>query len=274
VNSAAIFKIHGNSRRKDSMIDQVDVPKRRGRPRTRPRTPILSAEQVLGLQTPAQKTTAEEKERERLRGIARRADAKVRESMSQAETIQEFWAKSRKLAEPQKLVEWQTRQEYVEALLDDIRTALEGRSPDPEFIQDVDDELKSDIAEFGEAGITPILLIGKFWQNPDLLAQLTKDDSPSSLFAKFGVLVALPDLKVHQWNEFMAHRTTQTATAPSGNGYTVMACTSCDLMTGVVAASDSIRDRYIELGIPFRCQRCRDLERKSRAQSTLYGGSR
>lgn len=177
-------------------------PKRRGRPR-KERPGILTAEQVLALQTPAQKTTAEEREQERLRGIARRADAKVRESMSQAETIQEFWVESRKLADATKLTEWQTRQEYVEALLGDLRTALEGRSPDPEFIQDVDDELKSNIAEFGEAGITPILLIGKFWKNPDLLAQLTSGDTPSAIFARVGVLVALPDLKIHQWNEFM-----------------------------------------------------------------------
>jgi hypothetical protein len=176
--------------------------KPRGRPR-KARVGILSSEQVAALQTPQQIEAAEARERERLRGIARRADAKVRESMSQAETIQEFWMESRKLADPTMLSKWQTRQEYVEALLGDLHTVLEGRSPDQEFIQDVDDELKADIAEFGEAGITPILLIGKFWQDPNLLAQLTKDDSPSSLFAKFGVLVALPDLKIHQWNEFM-----------------------------------------------------------------------
>jgi hypothetical protein len=219
----------------------MDTP-RRGRPR-KERPGILTAEQVLALQTPAQKTTADQREQERLRGIGRRTNAKVRESMAQAETIQEFWAECRKLADPQKLVEWQTRQEYVEALLGDLYTVLEGRPPDREFIQDVDDELKSDIAEFGEAGITPILLIGKFWQNPDLLAQLTSGDTPSAIFAKFGFLVSLPDLKIHQWNEFMAAQ--QPAQHKSGNGYSALACTSCDAIMGVVSVPDSIRDRYI-----------------------------
>jgi hypothetical protein len=245
--------------------------KPRGRPR-KARVGILSNEQVASLQTPQQIEVAEARERERLRGVERRKEAKVLESMSQAETIQEFWMESRKLADPQKLVEWQTRQEYVEALLGDLYTVLDGRSPDEEFIQDVDDALKADIAEFGEAGITPILLIGKFWQNPDLLAQLTSGDTPSAIFAKFGFLVSLPDLKIHQWNEFMAAQ--QPAQHKSGNGYSALACTSCDAITGIVSVPDSIRDRYIELKIPFRCQRCRDLERKSRAQSTLYGGSR
>jgi hypothetical protein len=182
--------------------------KPRGRPR-KPRIGILSPEQVLGLQTPAQKTTAEQRERERLRGVERRKEAKVLESMSQAETIQEFWMESRQLADSTLLSKWQTRQEYVEALLDDLYTVLDGRSPDPEFIQDVDDEVKADLAEFGEAGVTPVLLIGKFWQEPDLLAQLTSGDTPSAIFAKFGFLVSLPDLKIHQWHEFMD---TQTAT--------------------------------------------------------------
>jgi len=67
------------------------------------------------------------------------------------------------------------------------------------------------LREYGEAGVTPIVLIGKFWQDPNLLAQLTTGEAPSSVFAKFGVLIGLPDLKVHQWNEFMAHRTPHPA---------------------------------------------------------------
>lgn len=78
-----------------------------------------------------------------------------RRCKSQAETIQEFWAESRKLGDATRLAEWHTGQVYVEALLGDLHTGLEGRSPDPEFIQDVDKELRADIAEFGEAGVTP-----------------------------------------------------------------------------------------------------------------------
>jgi hypothetical protein len=246
--------------------------KPRGRPR-KARVGILSSDQVLALQTPAQKTTAEQREQERQRGIARRADAKVRESMSKAETIQEFWAESRKLADPQKLAEWQTRQDYVEALLGDLRTVLEGRAPDPEFIQDVDDELRADIAEFGEAGVTPILLIGKFWQKPNLLAQLTSGETPSAIFARFGVLVALPDLKVQQWAEFIAaQQPTQLREAQPGNGYTTLQC-ACNAITGRESVPQSIADAYQELGKKYLCSRCRDLELKSRPQSTLYAST-
>jgi hypothetical protein len=156
------------------MNDELEVPRKRGRPRKHFRPPILSAEQALALQTLQQIAAAEARERKRLRGIARRAEKKVLDSMSIAETIQEFWAESRKLIDPTRLPEWQARQEYVEALLGDIRTVLENRSSDEEFANDVDEEIRADIEEHGVCGATPILLIGKFWQDPTLLAQLTK----------------------------------------------------------------------------------------------------
>jgi hypothetical protein len=112
------------------MNDELEVPRKRGRPRKHFRPPILSAEQALALQTLQQIAAAEARERKRLRGIARRAEKKVLDSMSIAETIQEFWAESRKLIDPTRLPEWQARQEYVEALLGDIRTVLENRSSD------------------------------------------------------------------------------------------------------------------------------------------------
>jgi hypothetical protein len=185
---------------------EVDVPRKRGRPK-KERPGILTDEQVAALQTPQQIEAAEARERERQRGIQRRADAKIRESMSAATTIQEFWAESRKLLDAGKIAEWQARQDYVEALLGDIRTVLEGRSPDEEFASDVDEEIRADIKEHGVAGITVPLLIGKFWQNdPKLLERLTHGDSPSAVFAKFGFLLAVDDYSQHKWDEFMAAR--------------------------------------------------------------------
>lgn len=163
---------------------EVEVKRKPGRPRTKERI-----------------TAAEAREKERLRGIARRADAKVRESMSEAETIEQFWAESRKLLDAAKLAEWQARQEYVEALLGDIRTVLEGRSPDEEFVEDVDDEIQEGIKIHGVAGITVPLQIGQFWKDPALLPQLTSGDTPSTIFARFGILTAVSDYTQHRWEQ-------------------------------------------------------------------------
>jgi hypothetical protein len=63
------------------MNDELDVPNRKpGRPRTKLRNPILSAEQVDNLLTPVQKMAAEQREAERERGIERRrADKKAKQ---------------------------------------------------------------------------------------------------------------------------------------------------------------------------------------------------
>jgi hypothetical protein len=185
--------------------NELDIPRKRGRPK-KERPGILSAEQVAALQTPAQLEAAEARERERLRGIQRRADAKVREAMSQAPDIQSFWLESRKTLTAQQIFEWQTRQDYVEALLHDIRTVIDGSAPDEEFAGDVDEEIRADIAQHGVAGVTVPLLIGTFWQQPQLVERLTTGDSPSAVFAKFGFLLAVDDYSQHKWDEFKVTR--------------------------------------------------------------------
>jgi len=212
----------------------MEVKKRRGRPPKNPRPSILSVEQITAIRgnAPQQVETANEasqrREKERLRGQQRRADAKVLDSMSGAETIQQFWAESLKLADAQKLAEWRERQECVFDTLHWMESWMDGtyniHPSETEYyvgIEEGDEDLRRDIAEFGECGVTPILWIGPFWQDPDLLAQLTSGDTPSAVFAKFGILTALPDLKIHQWEQFMArHRAATTpATPPPGNGY-------------------------------------------------------
>ncbi len=58
------------------MSEEMEVKRKPGRPRTKERVPILTPEQVEGLLTPQQREEREARERERLRGIERRARAK------------------------------------------------------------------------------------------------------------------------------------------------------------------------------------------------------
>jgi hypothetical protein len=171
---------------------------------------ILSAEQVAALRekysTP--KTPAERREAARQRQRDKRARDKAEKetqvAMSQAETIEQFWSEARKTLDSTTLSEYQSRQTYVEALLGDIRTCLEGREPDIEFVSDVEEEIRDDIKEHGVTGVTVPLLIGKFWQDPALLAQLTNGDNPSAIFAKFGFLLAVDDYTLHKWDQFIS----------------------------------------------------------------------
>jgi hypothetical protein len=236
------------------MNDEVEVKRKPGRPRKDPRPGILTAEQILALQTPQQIEAAEAREKERLRGIARRAEKKVLDSMSKAETIQEFWAESRKLVDAAKLAEWQARHEYVEALLGDIRTVLEGREPDAEFITDVDDEIRADIKEHGVTGVTVPLLIGPFWRDPELLAKLTSsDDSPSAVFAQFGFLLAVDDYTLHKWEAVIATHRKQPQPANMGVTYVSLKCSSCNALP--MSVTSEIAEAYSR-SRDYKCANC------------------
>ena len=161
--------------------------------------------QVYGL------TSGHPKRAARLRKQAQRIrdkeKAEIKAAMSQAETVQQFWAESLKTADPAKLAERKSRQEQVEAQLGSMRDCMEGRAFDDQFIEDVDRDTRDMLREYGECGATPVLLLENFWQDPETLAQLTKDENATAIFAKFGILMALPDIRVHQWEQFInAHR--------------------------------------------------------------------
>lgn len=123
---------------------------------------ILSAEQLMALREkyPTPKTPEERREAARLRKQAQRTrdkeKAEIKAAMSQAETIQQFWAESVKTADPEKLAGWKARQEVVETLMGDLCTVMDGRSPDEEFPEDVDKQTRADIAAHGEVAVTPI----------------------------------------------------------------------------------------------------------------------
>jgi hypothetical protein len=177
---------------------------------------ILSPAQVAALQEkyPTPKTPAEHakerrdaaRQRKRNQRARDKAEKETQAAISQAEDIKGFWAESSKLVDLEKLAKWQAREEQVAAQLGAMRDAMEGRAPDEEFIDDVNRDTNQMLRESGEVAATPVLLCGKFWQDPELLAQLTKDENATAIFAKFGILVALPDIRVHQWTEFVNSR--------------------------------------------------------------------
>jgi hypothetical protein len=234
---------------------------------------ILSAEQVTALQKkyPRPKTPAERKQAQRTRD---KEKAEITAAMSQAETVQQFWSESLKLADPAKLAEWKAIEEQVTAQLGAMRDCLEGRAFDDQFILDVDEDTKAMLEKNGEAGVTPVLLIPKFWQEPNTTALFIKNDA-TSVFARYGLLIGLPDIRVHEWKGFIVSRSSKS-TAIS-NDYVAMKCNSCNLPTGVESVPRSIAEQYAALHIKFECSACRAKETVSRAvsrtavgQETLY----
>jgi hypothetical protein len=254
----------------------MDKPKR-GRPRTNFRPPLLADSQVLALQTPQQIAAAEARARDAERKRLERQREREAKMFGSIETKDALWEFNRSRVPEAELNALLERQEAMFDLIFCMRKYVDGNY---EQTTDVDDrvpveaiaeEVELEVEQHGVVAME-IVLLGDYWKTPLYEKFQSEPTSPTSIFARLGVVTAIPSHSLHNWEEFMDAQ--KPVKAQPGNGYSALACTSCDAITGVVSVPDSIRARYVELKIPFRCQRCRDLERTSRAQSTLYGGSR
>jgi hypothetical protein len=97
------------------------------------------------------------------------------------------------------------------------------------------------------------------------LVRFKSNNNPTAVFAITGFCVALPELRAMQFHQFLA--ATEIAIPPANSSaWTKLAC-KCG--APAEAVPHSIADRYHELGVTYQCEKCRDLERKSRAESTI-----
>jgi hypothetical protein len=250
--------------------------KRRGRPRKTPFVSILPPEVIEGLLTPTQKMAAEQREQERLRGIERRAAAKTAQEFGSIETKEALWQFNRSRVPEAELNALLERQEamfdltfcmrkYVDGIYEQT-TDAEDRVP----VAAIAEEVELEVKQHGVVTME-VVLMGDYWKTPLYENFQSKPTSPTSIFARLGVVTAIPSHSLHQWTKFMAAQ--QPPKAQPGNGYTTLRC-ACDAMTGRESVPLSIADRYRELGKKFLCSRCRDVENKLRAHSTMHGRSR
>jgi hypothetical protein len=249
----------------------MDKPKR-GRPRTNFRPPILADAQVLALQTPQQIAEAEARARDAERKRLERQREREAKTFGSIETKEALWQLNRSLVPEAELDALLERQEamfdltfcmrkYVDGVYE-LTTDAEDRVP----LTAIAEEVELEVKQYGVVTME-IVLLDDYWKTPLYEKFQSEPSSPTSIFARLGVVTAIPSHSLHNWEEFMDAQMAPPTKVQSGNGYTTLAC-KCGALPEAI--SHSIADRYQELGITYRCQRCRDLERKSRAQSTLY----
>ena len=182
-------------------------PKRRGRPR-KERPGILTAEQVLALQTPAQKTTAEQREQERLRGIERRALARVEKQLESITTKEDLWQLNRSLVPEAELNALLERQEAMFDLIFCMRKYVDGTYEQTTDVEDrvpvaaIAEEVELEVEQYG-AVTMEIVLIDDYWKTPLYEKFQSEPTSPTSIFARLGVVTAIPSHSLHNWDEFM-----------------------------------------------------------------------
>jgi hypothetical protein len=232
----------------------------------------LTADQIL--ERKAKDAERKREERKKAREDKQRVTAEKK--AGEATSFPEYWEQQRtKLTQAQR-DEYEARQEKIFDMLYWMQQVMDGTynvSPtDAEYfvgIEEGDDDIKRMVREYGEAFATAVLLL-PYWQEPHTLAQLTKggENHPTTIFAKYGILTALPDGAVYKWEQFMqAHHRSQQPAEEQGNGYTIMQCGCNTLITGQESISNDIAALYKERGIKFLCGVCRALETNSRAIS-------
>lgn len=203
---------------------------------------------------------AKRKRDERAAAKVAKANAATTMEIAAVETLQDFWAVSLKGLDEKKLAEWSMREEYVLNLISDIKTVMEGRSPDDEFEADVIDEIKDDVKQYGIAGITVPALIGNFWRNPELLNRLTSGDSPSAVFAKFGILLAVDDHTLHRWEQFVQGKKTNSLLPLTVVQYVPLYCTGCNTPPKSVSVETAAHYARTK---DFLCSNCLDRIKKT-----------
>ena len=174
--------------------------KLRGRPR-KPRVGILSGDQVAALQTPQQIAERDRKDQDAARKREERARERVQREFGFIETMEALWAHNRELLTESesnlRVKDHQTRD-----LWNWIELVLEGsdisRDPDGPSKAEGISAVNAHVAEFGTCN-PEIALIEQFWKLP--LYENLKGGTET--FAKFGLFISLPEIRVMQLREML-----------------------------------------------------------------------
>jgi hypothetical protein len=208
---------------------------------------------------------AARKRKERQTAKEAKLAAALKEEMDVAETVEQFWSISVTTVEPEKLAAWKARQERVFDLMWYIDQHVKGtydasRESDAllpedkhEFVsvEEGDRDLKADIALHGQCLVHSVLRIGSFWKKPDRMLRFASKEDATSVFARFGILTAVPDHTVDDWNDYV--RNYRISNLPKTDTQVSVDCSVCSKASTVDA---STLDAYHRSNIAFRCQSC------------------
>jgi hypothetical protein len=226
---------------------------------------MAMTDETSGLLTAEQEAKIARIDARRERARLRKANQRRREAIAKKtndETVESFWQRNREVGNQRQIAEVLERQEYVFALLDDVRAVTEGRAFDDEFASDVEQEILEDVAEHGICEMEVMLL--EFWCNPSVFAQLTQRDDATATFVRYGVVAGIPGHRLHEWQTWLASKNQNQPS--SGNGYPTLRCVNF-LTCGAFpeAVPQSIAGGYSEKKIPYQCHACLGNEQKSRS---------
>lgn len=189
----------------------MDKPKR-GRPRTNCRPPILSDAQVAELkahyQTDSERQAMEAREKDAARKRLERQKAAAAKQLEDLTTKEALWKFNRIRVPEAQLNALLERQEaifdlifcmrkYVDGIYEQT-TDLEDRVP----VEAIAPEVEMEIKQHGVVTME-IVLLDDYWKTPLYEKFQSEPRTPTSIFARLGVVTAIPSHSLHNWEEFM-----------------------------------------------------------------------
>jgi hypothetical protein len=185
----------------------MDKPKR-GRPRTNFRPPILPDAQVLALQTPQQIAEAEARARDAERKRLDRQREREAKMFGSIETKEALWQLNRSLVPEAELNALLERQEEMFDLIFSMRKYVDGTYEQTTDVEDrvpvaaIAEEVESEVEQYGVVTME-IVLLDDYWKTPLYEKFQSEPTTPTSIFARLGVVTAIPSHSLHNWDDFM-----------------------------------------------------------------------
>ena len=181
--------------------------KPRGRPR-KSRAGILNRDQVAALQTPHQIAERERKDQDTARKREDRARERVQREFGSMETMEALLEHNRKLLSESELNALLERQEAMFDLIFCMRKYVDGiyeQTTDAEDrvpVEAIAEEVEMEVQQHGVVTME-IVLIDDYWKTPLYETFQSEPTSPTSIFARLGVVTAIPSHSLYHWDEFM-----------------------------------------------------------------------
>lgn len=228
----------------------------------------------------------EERQQTREGWRVRQQNKRDRDAEKEAERVREstfdsplqFWEAQRTSLQTDELAKMLERQETVFDTLHWMEEWINGTynvSPhDGLHYVGLDEGISDLLEDVGKHGLVTmeITLIDRFWEDTQFFQRVVGRGEPTATFAKYGVLVGVPERRYYQFAQKFLQKSTMPA--PKSKWVTIK-CQNADCTDLGTAVPKSIADGYHQSGTPYRCQRCQDAEQKSRklAVSTILGGT-
>jgi len=168
----------------------------------------LNGDQVAALQTPQQIAEREREDQDAARKREERAHGRAQREFGSIETTEALWAHNRSLVRGDELDALLERQEamfdlifcmrkYVDGIYEQ-RTDVEDRVP----VAAIAEEVEMEIKQHGTVTME-IVLIDDYWKTLLYEKFQCEPTSPTSIFARLGVVTAIPSHSLHTWKEFI-----------------------------------------------------------------------